>query len=160
MSEFQPARPRYTLPFAGQDYELLGTFALIEAAEYAMRANIGDVAVQVVRSMPSFELARLVSVILTHCGHKLPLDDAKRLMWDEVGLSGEANASLRLHLFGFLQICLAPPGEREGKYRESGEYQVKLRAEVAPSPGSDTGKSASASSAGDQATSGQPTPGA
>ena len=157
---FDPARPRYTLPFAGKEYELLGTFGLIEAVEYALKANVGDVAVQVVRSMPSFELAKAVSVILTYCGHPLSPDEAKRLMWDQVGLSGEANASLRLHLFGFLQICLAPPGEREGKYREAGEYQTKLREEVAPSPGSGTARSASASSAGGRPTSGPPTPGA
>ncbi len=138
---FDPARPRYCLPFAGQEYELLGTFGLIEAVEYAMKEHVGRVAVSLVNGMPSFDLARLLSTILAHCGQKMTAKEAGDLLWGEVGLTGEDNDLLRLHLYHFLTICLAPPGEREGKAKAAGEAMGKLGSPAA-SPGETTAASA------------------
>lgn len=133
MSDFQTTRPRYALPFAGKDYELLGTFGMIEAVEYAMKEHIGRVAVQIVNGMPAYDLAKVIAALLTGCGHKVTAQEAGDLLWNEVGLSGDANDTLRLHLYAFLSICLAPPGQREKKAQDLGELLGKLnRPEVSP----------------------------
>lgn len=142
MTAFDPARPRYTLPLAGAEYELLGTFALIEAVEYAAKAHVGVVAAQVVNGMPVHELARVLSAVLTACGHKLSTAEAAGLLWDKVGLTGDGVEALRLHLYAFLSVCLAPPAAREGRARDMGELLGRL---TAASPGRSTEESASGS---------------
>ena len=156
MSAFVAARPRYTLPFAGKDYELLGTFGMIEAVEYATKAHIGVAAVQIVNGMPVNELAKVISAILTSCGHKTGADEAGQLLLDVVGLEGEDNQVLRFHLYAFLSICLAPPAAREKKAHQMGELIGKL---TGASRGKTTGASASAPSACSPPSSGAPTPG-
>lgn len=142
--DFEPARPRYTLPFAGKDYELLGTFALIEAVEYAMKEHVGRVAVAVVEAMPCHELVKLVATILTACDHKMTTEKAGELLWERVGLTGEANDTLRLGIYSFLSICLAPPGQREEKARTAGELMGRLHGPaVSPGPTGDGSASAS-----------------
>lgn len=141
MSTFEPARPRYTLPFAGKEYELLGTFGLIEVVEYAMKEHIGQVAVRVVNGMPVYELAKLISVIMNACGQKTTAKEMGELIWEHVGASGEESDKLRLHLYFFLSICLAPPGQREKKAREAGEKMGEPKVPAA-SPGPSTGESA------------------
>jgi len=141
---FEPARPRYTLPFAGKHYELLGTFGLIEAVEYSMKEHVGRVAIQIVSGMPVHDMAKVIAAILTTCGTKMTAAEAGDLLWDRVGLTGEENETLRLHLYSFLSVCLAPPSQREQKAKEMGELMGKLT-EVAASPGPATGASASAS---------------
>ena len=141
---FDPARPRYTLPFAGKDYELLGTFGMIEAVEYAMKEHVGMVAVKLVNGLPAFDLAKVISATLTACDHKMTAKEAGDLLWDKVGLTGDDNETLRLHLYSFLSICLAPPGQREKKAGEMGKMMGKPESPAA-SPGSNTGESASAS---------------
>ena len=159
MSEFTPARPRYTLPFAGKDYELLGTFGLLEAVEYAMKEHIGRVAVSVVNEMPPSDFAKLLSTILTACGAKLTPKDVGEMLWNTVGLTGEEDSTLRLHVYSFLTICLAPPSKRAEKAKEMGEIVGKFNAPSA-SPGASTDKSASASSECSLPNSGGPIPGA
>jgi hypothetical protein len=144
VSTFEPARPRYTLPIAGKDYELLGTFGLIEAVEYAAKAHIGVVAVQIVNGMPASGLAKVLTAILTSSGHKTSLQDVSGLLWGEVGIEGDENQKLRLHLYAFLTICLAPPSQREAKAKDMGEMVGRLTAPDA-SPGQTTEGSASAS---------------
>ena len=134
---FEPARPRYRLPFAGKEYELLGTFALIEAVEYAMKEHVGRVAVQIVNGMPAFDLAQVIAAVLTACDQKMTAKEAGQLLWDHVGLSGDDNEILRLHLYSFLSICLAPPGQREQKAQNMGEMMGKLIGPAA-SPGPTT----------------------
>ncbi|WP_029629616.1 hypothetical protein, partial [Zavarzinella formosa] len=123
---FDMARPHYTLPLAGKEYQLLGTFALIEAAELVMKDYIGNVAVRVVNGMPSYEAAKLLSVILTASGHPVTVDEAKDLIW----LDGVANQVTRMHLYSFLKICLAPPGQREAEATEMGELMGSLKASL------------------------------
>lgn len=151
---YDPARPRYSLPFAGKDYDLLGTFGLIEAVEHAARANVGTVAVQLVNGMPNHEMARVLSAVLTACGHALSFDEVGAKLFTQVGLTGEANDALRLHLYAFLSICLAPPHNREKAAADAGELMAGLAS------GPSTGDCASASSGGAPPTSSPPTPGA
>ena len=68
---FEPARPRYTLPFAGKDYDLLGTMELIEAVEFALKRGITQITVDVMNGMPTHELVRVLSAVLTAGGHKI-----------------------------------------------------------------------------------------
>ena len=151
---YDPARPRYALPFAGKEYELLGTFGLIEAVEHAAKANVGTVAVQLVNGMPNHELAKVLSAALTACGHALTPDEVGAKLFTHVGLTGDDNDALRLHLFAFLSICLAPPHKREKAAADAGELLAGLAS------GPSTGASASASSTGAPPTSSPPTPGA
>jgi hypothetical protein len=141
---FEPARPRYSLPFAGKDYELLGTFGMIEAVEYAMKEHIGLVAVSVVEAMPSHDLAKLIATILTSCNHKMTAEQAGALLWEHVGMTGEENDKLRLGIYSFLGICLAPPSKREEKTIKAGELMGKLHGPaVSPGPTGDGSASAS-----------------
>ena len=139
---FDPARPRYTLPFAGTDYDLLGTMELIEAVEYALGRGILQVSVDVIEAMPTWELSRLLSAILSCNDTKMSPQEVKTALWGTVGISGDANKFLRVHLYNFLAICLAPPEQREAKAKRAGELLGKL---VTASPGATTSPSASAS---------------
>jgi hypothetical protein len=73
---------------------------------------------------------------------KLTAQGAKQALWDTVGLTGDANRLLRIHLYSFLAICLAPPEQREKKASSVGELIGKLSA---VSPGASTSNSASGS---------------
>ncbi len=131
---FEPARPRYTLPFAGKDYELLGTFGMIEAIEYALKEYAGRITVSLVNGMTTTDLAKLVATILTACGSKMTAGEAGDLIWNEVGVSGDDNDALRLHLYSFLSICMAPPGKRQEKAKTAGEMMGKLKPAASPGP--------------------------
>ncbi|WP_337187597.1 hypothetical protein [Phenylobacterium sp.] len=138
---FDPAKPRHALPLAGETYELIGSFELIEAVEYAMKEGVGKIAVSVVDGMPSHDLARLLSAIMTASGHKLSQKEAADILWNDVGLSGDENNLLRLHLYSFLKICLSRPADREATAKEMGEMLGELKA-LAASPGKTTSDSA------------------
>lgn len=137
---FDPARPRYTLPLAGREYDLVGTMELIEAVEYALKRGVTQAAVDAAGEMPSGELAKLLSAVLSASGHPLTPADARALLWEKVGLAGDANQLLRVHLYSFLSVCLAPPEQREAKKAAAGELLGRLG-----SPGGTTSSSASAS---------------
>ena len=152
---FDPARPRYTLPLAGQDYDLLGTMEVIENIEYQLKKPIGRVAVEAVNELPAYELAVLIAAILSKCGHKMTVTEAKDLIWSQVGLSGDANAKLRLHLYAFISICIAPPEAREARAKEMGELHGELES-ISASLGESTKKPASDASNGSRRSSGKP----
>lgn len=137
---FDPARPRYTLPF-GKDYDLIGTFEMIEAIEWAMKKPVGETLLAVVNGMETFNLAKLIAAMLTANKHEMTAKQAADVIWNEIGITGEDNDKLRLHLYSFLSICLAPPKERESKAKEVGELMGSLNAETA-SRGENTKKSA------------------
>jgi hypothetical protein len=139
---FETARPRYTLPFAGKDYELLGTMELIESVEYALKRGIVAIAAEVMNGMQVGDLTRLITAILTANGHKMTAKEAGDLLWNVVGLTGDDNLLFRVHLYSFLSVCLAPPDKREKKAKDAGELVGKL---AKASPGSNTSDSASAS---------------
>ncbi len=135
---FDPARPRYTLPFAGKEYDLLGDMALVEAVEWALKKGVGQVAVEVVGDMTSFELAKLVSALLCTCGYPMTPKAAGDHLWNDIGLAGEEMSKLRLHLYSFLKICCARPSDREAVAKEMGELIGSLER---GSPGATTSAS-------------------
>lgn len=139
---FDPARPRYTLPLDGKEYELFGTMALIEAVEYALGRGVVQVAVDVMDVMSATDLAKLLSSVLTACDHKMTFAEAKELLWSKIGLRSDDCTLLRMHLYSFLTICLAPPEKRAEKAKNAGELFGKL---PEASRGATTRSSASAS---------------
>jgi hypothetical protein len=134
----ESARPRYTLPFAGRDYDLVGTMEMIEAAEYAVGRSIIKIVVGLIDELSARDLAKLLSAILTANDHKTSAAEVSGLLWNTVGLAGDANTLLRMHLYGFLSICLAPPETRREKATQVGELLKAF-------PGGSTRKPASAS---------------
>lgn len=124
---FDPARPRYTLPLAGKDYELLGTFELIEAVENATGMGIVSATVALINDMPTGTLAKLLAAVLNVSGHKTTTTESREILWNHVGITGDDNTRLRLHLYSFLNICLANPDEREAKAKTAGELMGKLK---------------------------------
>ncbi|WP_020474243.1 hypothetical protein [Zavarzinella formosa] len=136
---FDLARPRYTLPLGDKTHELIGTMEMIEAVEYALKKGASEITVEVVNGMPSHELARLLAAILTACGEKTTPARMADLLWTEIGIAGAANTTLRMHLYAFLGICLAPPLDREKRAGEMGELLGKLGG---ASPGKATKKRA------------------
>jgi hypothetical protein len=137
---FNPARPTYTLPFAGTDYALTGTMAMVEAVEQSLNRGITQIAVGVINDMPARELVALISALLNACGYAVTGRAVADGLWETVGLRGDANQILRVHVYSFLGICLAPPEQREAKAKSVGELIGKL-----VSPGPNTSASASAS---------------
>ena len=151
-----PARPRYTLPLAGTEYDLLGTLAVVEAVESALQDGI----LRVTARCPDLgvtDAAKLLSAVLTACGRKTTPQDAGELILNTLGVNSDAFLALKLHLFAFLRITLEPPELREAKAKDMGELLAALAAP--PSPGGGTRKPASAGSAGSRRSSGGPPPG-
>ena len=142
MTAFNPAKPRYTLPLAGKDYELEGTFALIEAAEYALKDNIVSIAMRCVE-MPVSEMVRLLHSILKSCGHEMSKDVIGEIIWNELGTASPEYSMLCLHVHAFIRICNTRPSDREVVKKELGE--LLGGAKVEPSLGETTSNSASAS---------------
>lgn len=136
---FDPARPRYTLPFAGTDYDLIGTMELIEAVEFALKRGITQITVDVMNGMPTHELIRVLSAVFTTGGYKLTPAEVGDALWSKVGVGGEDNQLLRIHLYSFLSICLAAPEKREARAKAAGELIGKL---PKASPGENTSSSA------------------
>lgn len=137
---FDPARPRYTLPLAGTDYDLLGTLELVEAVEAAFREGVMHVAART-PEMGVTDAAKLLSACLTASGHKTTPRDAGNLILNTLGVKSDAFQLLRLHLFAFLRITMEPPELREQKAKDMGEL-IGEWATPAGSPGGSTRKPA------------------
>ncbi len=140
---FNPAKPRYTLPLAGKEYELEGSFALIEAVEWALKDSIISIAMRCVE-MPVNEMSRLLSSILKSCGHDITKEAAGEILWNEIGVSTPEYSLLCLHVHAFLRICISRPSEREVVKKEMGEILGEVNV-ATPSPGATTSNSVSAS---------------
>ncbi|WP_152051829.1 hypothetical protein [Tautonia marina] len=140
MTAFEPARPRYVLPFAGKDYELFGTMEVIEAIEFSMKESVLDVCFRVI-DMGVTDTARVIAAILSASGHKdhSPRSVSQALM--DMGVAGQAFTVLRAHISCFLQIILQPPELREETAKRMGEVMGKFDARTA-SPGENTSSSA------------------
>lgn len=136
---FDPARPRYTLPFAGEEYELLGDLALVEALEYAMKDGIIQIAGKVI-DMGVTDTSKLLSAILTSCGQKKSANEIGGIIFN-LGVSSEAFQALKLHVYAFLRIVLEPPEAREKMAKKMGELLGEWSVPSA-SPGKRTRKSA------------------
>lgn len=137
---FDPARPKYMLPFAGQEYELVGTLGLIEAVEFAFQEGIVRIAART-PDMGLTETAKLTAAVLGASGHKLTAAKVGEALFD-AGVNSEAFMLLRLHLYAFLKIVMQPPELREGTAKQMGELLGKAGQ---PSRGKSTRKSPSAS---------------
>lgn len=117
---FDPQKPRYTLPFNGKEYELEGSFGLIEAAEYALKDNIISISMKAT-SMQVSQMSRLLYAILTHCGHKISHDEISETIFNKIGIAGDGYPMLCLHVHAFLRITIVPPSQREEAAKRVGE---------------------------------------
>jgi hypothetical protein len=134
---YEPARPRYTLPFAGKDYDLVGTLDLIEAVETAMKEGIIQVGARVI-DMGVTDAARLVAAMLSACGYDTKARDVGAEIY-AMGIGSDKFMSLKIHLFAFINIMLQPPELREETAEKMGEITGKL---PQASPGDSTKSSA------------------
>jgi|GEM_PF-6003506 len=120
MPDFDPQKPRYVLSIAGKDYEVEGTFGLIEAVEYAIKDNILSVAARC-PGMAVSDIARLLAAILNASGEKTSANAIGNILWNDVGITTEAYAMLCLHVHAFLRITMAKPSERAEVAKQMGE---------------------------------------
>lgn len=138
---YEAARPRYTLPLAGKDYELIGTFELIEAVEHTLKEGIFQVAFRVME-MGVADTARLLAAIVTSSGGKLTAGEAGAILFNDVGLGSDGFVLVKLHLNAFMNILFSSPADREEKARRQGEAIGKWSGATSASPGSSTSKPA------------------
>ena len=139
---FDPARPRYTLPLAGTEYELLGTLELVEAVEHALQQGIVQIAVRT-PDMGVTDTAKLLAAMLTASGHKMTARQVGELLLNTVGINCHGFTLVRLHAYAFLRVALEPPETRKKVADEMGELLGGETARFA-SPGKRTKSSASA----------------
>ena len=137
---YNPQKPRYTLPFADKDYELEGSFGLIEAVEYALADNIISIA-QSSLEMPVFKISRLLAAVFKQCGFDKKQPDIFETIVNDIGVASEEFAMLRFHIFAFLKICICKPSDREQVAKDMGEMIGKLET-PSVSPGENTSNSA------------------
>ncbi len=137
---YHPQKPRYTLPLAGKDYELEGSFALLEAVENALKDDILRITSRVME-MPASETARLIAALLTASGEKITAQGVGRILFEEIGLASDGYALLKLHLYAALRIFVSSPPEREKVAADMGEMLGKWQAPPA-SPGDGSTSSA------------------
>lgn len=137
---YKPQKARYTLPFAGKDYELEGSFDLLETVENAMQEPILRILPRIVH-MQVREIARLISAILQFHKHPMTVREAGDVLTECMGVSSDDYATLCLHLYAFLRICVARPEDREEAAKQMGEL-LKGMTKNPYSPGENTGASA------------------
>ncbi|MBP3955391.1 hypothetical protein J8F10_08870 [Gemmata sp. G18] len=125
MTGFEAARPRHTLPFAGTDYNLVGTLEMVEAVEAAFRESILQVASRVM-SMGLNDTAKLVATLLTTAGYPTKTRDVADHIFTALGVHSPAFDALRMHLYAFLRVTLEPPELREAMAIKMGELLGKL----------------------------------
>lgn len=125
---YDVARPRYTLPLGGKDYELVGTFELIENVEHAMQEGVIPVANRVM-PMGVADTAKLLAAMLADS--KLGRREIGEVLY-AMGVSSEEYALLKFHLFSFFRIILAPPGQREARAKEVGKQIGELARPASP----------------------------
>lgn len=134
---FDPVKPRYSLPFNKTTYELEGSFALIEAVEFALKDSFLKIAVRAVNGMPVSEFAKLLSTILRGTGVKLTAEQIGEILWNDLGVGSDEYAALTLHVFAFMKICIAKPTDRMEVTRKMGELLGKLSTPASPGAGTD-----------------------
>lgn len=140
MAGYDPARPRHTLRLDGVDYELVGTFGLVEAVEHALQDGIIQVATRVV-DMGLSDTAKLIAAMLQANGHRTTHREVGETLFDRVGVDSREFALLKVELYSFLRILLKKPSDREEAARSMGEMLGKP-SDPPASPGETTGGSA------------------
>ena len=119
-------KPRHTLTLNGKDYPVEGSFGLLDAIEFALKGDCVSIAARVVE-LPVRDVATLLHVILTQCGHELPREKIGQTIF-EMGASGPEVAALRVHIYAFLRLCLSSPKERQEVEKQMGELIAELSA--------------------------------
>lgn len=137
---FEPARPRYTLPFAGKEYTLLGTMETIEAVELALKDGVLQIMARTM-AMGATETAKLVSSVVSANGYDTITYRSAFEAIMGMGIHSEGFEALRMHLYAFLRIVIEPPELREEMAKRMGEITGKLHA-LSASPGDSTSSSA------------------
>lgn len=122
---YNPAKPRYTLKLADKDYELEGSFGLIEAVEYALGEDIVSIAENAL-SMPVYKVSKLLASIIKYCGTDIKPSNISETIVNEIGIASNEFAVLRFHIFAFLKICICKPSDREQTAKDMGELIGKL----------------------------------
>lgn len=133
---YEPARPRYVLPFAGEEYDVTGTLEVVEAVELAFKESILHVVARAM-DMGVTDTARLLEAVLKVNGQKVTSRGIARVLVEEYGAASDRFDALRIHLYAFLRIMLEPPEAREQMATKMGEITGKLAATTA-SPGGST----------------------
>lgn len=138
---FDPARPRYTLPFAGEEYDLIGTLEMVESIEWAFKEGILHLTARCVE-MGLSDTAKLLAAMLKASGHKVtPREVAEKLL-NAVGVASDEFQLLQAHLYTFLRVLLEPPEARQAMASRLGERMGKWLWQVeTASPGKTTSKS-------------------
>jgi hypothetical protein len=137
---FDPARPRLSVKVAGQEYDLLGTLELVEAAELAMKDGIVQIAGRLVE-MGVTDVSTLLAAMLRSCGHQVSTKEIGRFILDDLGAGSEEFVFMKMQLFGFLRVLLEPPSGREKVAKQMGEMLGEWTGQPA-SPGLNISNSA------------------
>jgi len=151
---FNAQKPRCEISLGSRTHVLEGTFGLLEAAEVSLQTGILEIANNVM-DMPLYKFSRLLAAVLNTSGVPFKASEISEIIVNELGVVSEATMLLRLTLFGFLQVCMAKPSEREVKVKEMGELFQKFGVPQL-SLGVNIDSSASVSLDGDLKTSGTP----
>jgi hypothetical protein len=131
---YDPLQPRYVLPFAGRDYDLLGTFAMLEAIETALKDNVLRVMVRTT-NMPVSDLKKLVHAVLSSNGYANTQAEIAEALFNKVGIGTDDYAVLTMHLYAFLRIVLARPDNREEVHIEMGKLIAEANESLKPTLG-------------------------
>jgi len=116
---YEPAKPRYTLVLAEKSYDVVGSFELIDAVEYALKDNIVSITMRCIE-MPVSDLSRVLSAILTTCGNKLSAKEIGETIMN-MGIGTTEHVMLALHVHAFLSITISRPSDREEVSKKMGE---------------------------------------
>lgn len=139
--DYEPAKPHYTLTLAGKEYELEGSFELIEACENALKKHISAIGNQCLEGLPATDMCKLLYAVLNTCGHRVSMKDLREILWDKVGLDSPEYAAVGLHVFAFIRIVVARPADREETAKTMGEFLAGMKTRIS-SPGENTANSA------------------
>lgn len=137
---FEPSQARYTLPFAGKDYDVVGTFQLIADIEWELQDNIVSIATHSI-DMPIRSMAKVLRVILASVGSNLSEKDIGELLVNKLGVGSDDYTVLALHVHVALRTFIAKPSDRDEVRERLGELMGNLK-QAADSLGESTSKSA------------------
>ena len=140
---FDPQKPRFTITLANKSYEVEGSFAVLEAAENALKDHLFNILTRCF-TMSASDMAKLLSAILQANGERITPREIGEILWDTVGVVGDDYTKLCLEVYAFLNISVSRPADREKKSAEM-EILLKKAREKAPSLGSTTDSLPSAS---------------
>lgn len=113
-------KPRYTLNFDSKDYDFEGTFALVEAVEYAVKDNIVSITTNCIEAKVG-DISKILYAIFSTCGYKEVTLDKIREYLLNIGIASDDYVILTIHIHTFLMLCISKPSEREAVAKKLGE---------------------------------------